>query len=305
MVNVVMQPIGHMIRAAAFGGRPRIVDKIVANDIAQQRPGKPPAPQAVPRLAPVAARAAWYWFARSPRLPAALDGALAERFRVRHFPPSVLPRSAAPVLADGADPAIAARLLAEQPCRRGPLVFLDVAASATRAALIAAGADDALSDTISPAELAARLTAIVDRHGWRDGRVAIGRLQFDLNTRRAMIDARPIATMPREFDILLHLARADGGIVSRTDLLRSVWQIDFDPGTNSVEVHVCRLRKAIERVAGIACIETVKGAGYRLDPAAIAPSAIGAAAALLAAATGLADTPSDPGDSDGGLAHIG
>ena len=76
---------------------------------------------------------------------------------------------------------------------------------------------------------------------------------------------RPVPLLAREYALLLHLARHAGQPLSRTDLLRAVWRLDFDPGTNSVEVHMSRLRAKLDRGGARPLLRTVKGRGYMLD----------------------------------------
>ena len=70
---------------------------------------------------------------------------------------------------------------------------------------------------------------------------------------------------PREYDLLLALARAQGEPVKREELLADVWDIRFDPGTNVLDVHIGRVRKKVDR-HGRPLIETVRGVGYRMVP---------------------------------------
>ncbi|MDX3901645.1 MAG: winged helix-turn-helix domain-containing protein [Sphingobium sp.] len=77
---------------------------------------------------------------------------------------------------------------------------------------------------------------------------------------------KPVRLVAREYDLLLHLARQPGQPASRMDLLRAVWRLDFDPGTNRVEVHVSRLRGKIDRGFAWPMLRTVKGRGYALYP---------------------------------------
>jgi DNA-binding response OmpR family regulator len=69
---------------------------------------------------------------------------------------------------------------------------------------------------------------------------------------------------PREFGVLAVLLEAKGSVLSRDELLNSVWGIGFDPGTNTVDVTIGRLRKRLH-ASGPARIVTVVGQGYRLD----------------------------------------
>ena len=122
------------------------------------------------------------------------------------------------------------------------------------------GADDYVTKPFSLAELAARVTA---RLRWReDGGsvVEAGALQLNLATNRASVGEKTVQLSAREAALLATFARQAGEILSREQLLRRVWEIDFDPGTNIVEVYVAALRRKL----GAGVIETVRGRGYRL-----------------------------------------
>ena len=77
-----------------------------------------------------------------------------------------------------------------------------------------------------------------------------GEVQVDLARRRVTRAGHRIDLSPREFDLLLALVRAQGELVSRQTLLADVWDMDFDPGTNVLDVHVGRLRRKIDSVGG-------------------------------------------------------
>ncbi len=75
---------------------------------------------------------------------------------------------------------------------------------------------------------------------------------------------RRVRLCHREFDLLLHLVLRSPEIVSRRELLREVCRLDFDPGTNVVEVHMSRLRAKLSEEGATGLIDTVRGSGYRL-----------------------------------------
>jgi len=97
--------------------------------------------------------------------------------------------------------------------------------------------------------------------------IEVGALSIDPVERVVMRSGKRIALMPREFALLLHLARA-GRCVSRAELLAAVWRLDFDPGTNVVEVHISRLRARIDRGFPAPMLRTERGRGYRLTASA-------------------------------------
>lgn len=124
------------------------------------------------------------------------------------------------------------------------------------------GADDYLCKPVEFDELIARLEAVLRRRSALEPRV-FGDLRVDPARRRVERAGKPVELSPKEYDLLLALVEAGGEPVSRESLLRDVWDIDFDPETNLVTVHVGRLRRKLDRL-GRPCIETVRGTGYRL-----------------------------------------
>ena len=96
------------------------------------------------------------------------------------------------------------------------------------------------------------------------GHIRLADFTFDTGLRQVRWQGETLSLMPREYDLLLALVRHAGEIVSRDDLLHAIWQTPFDPGTNSVEVHVCKLRRRLAGMADRIWIETVRHRGYRL-----------------------------------------
>jgi two-component system OmpR family response regulator len=131
------------------------------------------------------------------------------------------------------------------------------------------GADDYLVKPFAFSELEARLNALVRRG---DGEAAetkleVGELQMDLLARRVTRAGREIELKPREFSLLEYLMRHSGQVVTRTMLLEKIWDYNFDPQTNVIDVHVSRLRRKIDRDFEEPLIHTVRGAGYVLRAA--------------------------------------
>jgi two-component system, OmpR family, response regulator len=139
------------------------------------------------------------------------------------------------------------------------------------AAAIAAldgGADDATPADADPGLIAARLARIV-----RAGRVTVGELAIDPLARTASRAGRTLTLLPREYAVLLALARRADEVVSRAALNAAVWARGFDPGTNVIEVHVSRLRAELDRDAW-PMLHTERGRGYRLTSAPVAEARI-------------------------------
>jgi two-component system OmpR family response regulator len=132
-----------------------------------------------------------------------------------------------------------------------------------------AGGDDYLVKPFSFAELQARIEALQRRsRGVADKETTtlyVGDLKMDLLRRQVSRDGQNIELQPREFQLLEHLMRHAGQVVTRTMLLEAVWGYHFDPQTNVIDVHMSRLRSKIDREFGQPLLHTIRGAGYRLD----------------------------------------
>jgi DNA-binding response OmpR family regulator len=129
-----------------------------------------------------------------------------------------------------------------------------------RVAAFAGGADDCICGAFSLAELAARIEARLRRHEERGTVLEVGPLSLDLAGHRASLADRSVSLSARESSLLAAFARHAGEVLSREELLRQVWELDFDPGSNVVEVYVSALRRKL----GPQVVETVRGRGYRL-----------------------------------------
>lgn len=141
----------------------------------------------------------------------------------------------------------------------GPLL-VEARCAVHAADLLDGGADDVVLASDPDALVAARLARLA-----RAGPPALlrcGALTVDTIERRVSVGGRTLALLPREYAVLLHLLRHAGTTVTRAALRRAVWGIDYDPGTNVIEVHVSRLRAKL-RPDGPALV-TDKGRGYRL-----------------------------------------
>lgn len=144
----------------------------------------------------------------------------------------------------------------------GPLLLvLAEGCGASIAHALDAGADDAVLLPASATEIAARLAARLRPRP--SPPILIGDLCIDPVERRVTRAGHAIPLLPREFALLLHLARAGGQCVTRDELFASVWRLRFDPGTNVIEVHVSRLRDKLGRSLP-PMLHTEKGRGYRL-----------------------------------------
>jgi DNA-binding response OmpR family regulator len=124
------------------------------------------------------------------------------------------------------------------------------------------GADDYVVKPVEFDELIARMHAVLRRRRALTP-IDYGDVHIDLARRRVRRTGHDVSLTPREYDLLLALVQADGAVCTREDLLRVVWDLEFNPGTNAVDVHIGRLRKKIDRHGRMA-IETVWGEGYRI-----------------------------------------
>jgi two-component system OmpR family response regulator len=129
-----------------------------------------------------------------------------------------------------------------------------------------AGGDDYLTKPFAFAELLARIEALLRRHpaAPHATRLKVEDLEFDLLTRRVTRAGRELDLTTRELKLLEYLMRRAGQVVTRTMLLEGVWDLHFDPQSNLIDVHISRLRQAIDRGTDQALIHTVRGSGYVL-----------------------------------------
>jgi len=132
-----------------------------------------------------------------------------------------------------------------------------------RVAGLEVGADDYVSKPFSPRELTARVKAVLRRAGAGGGEepvIALGPITLSRTAREVRVDGREVELTQREFDLLEYLLRHPGQVVTRDQLLESVWGF-LSPGeTRTVEVHVAQLRKKL----GLPdAIKTVRGLGYK------------------------------------------
>jgi len=149
-----------------------------------------------------------------------------------------------------------------------PVLFLSALGEVgDRVAGLQAGADDYLVKPYAFVELIARVEALARRRetGSVQTLLRVGDLEMDLIARTVRRQGQDIDLQPREFQLLEFLMRHAGQSVTRTMLLEKVWEYHFDPQTNVIDVHVSRLRSKIDKGFDKAMLQTVRGAGYRLE----------------------------------------
>jgi two-component system, OmpR family, response regulator ResD len=135
------------------------------------------------------------------------------------------------------------------------------------------GADDYIAKPFSPREVVARVRAVLRRspvgsgEGRHEGPILFEDGTIDQAARKLTVGGRAVALTPKEFDLLLFLARNPGRVYDRLQLLEELWDFAFDGDPATVTVHIRRLREKIERdPSHPRHVVTVWGAGYRFDP---------------------------------------
>ncbi len=127
------------------------------------------------------------------------------------------------------------------------------------------GADDYLSKPFSFSELLARLRALLRRgQELHANPITVTDLQVDVVARSVHRGDIRIDLSPTEYALLEYLARSAGQVLSRTMILEHVWDMNHDPMTNVVDVHINRLRKKVDNGFDPQLIHTIRGAGYVL-----------------------------------------
>ncbi len=128
------------------------------------------------------------------------------------------------------------------------------------------GSDDYLTKPFSFSELLARIQALIRRSSGvaEPTSLTVGGLTMHLLTREITRDGQVINLQPAEFSLLEYLMRSAGRVVSKTMIMEHVWNYNFDPQTNVVEVRMCRLRDKVDKEFSTKLIHTVRGVGYVL-----------------------------------------
>jgi two-component system, OmpR family, KDP operon response regulator KdpE len=131
------------------------------------------------------------------------------------------------------------------------------------------GADDYLVKPFGPAQLDARIRAVLRRcaNGRAAGAAAIvvGELRLDVAGREATLAGAPLDLTPKEFDLLSYLASRAGTVVSKQELLAQVWRLPYRQADRTVDVHISWLRRKLgETAAAPNYLHTIRGVGVKL-----------------------------------------
>ncbi len=151
---------------------------------------------------------------------------------------------------------------------RAPVLFLTAMDGVEdRVEGLEAGGDDYLVKPFAMTELLARVNALGRRPPIPEATtiLRVVDLELDLLKRTVTRGGQRIELQAQEFKLLEYLMRHAGQVVTRTMLLENVWSFHFDPQTNVIESHMSRLRAKVDRGFGAELIQTIRGAGYRID----------------------------------------
>jgi DNA-binding response OmpR family regulator len=167
------------------------------------------------------------------------------------------------IMLPGRDGLSVLRQLRENNIRSAVLLLTARGETSERVAGLNAGADDYLPKPFVLAELVARVRAVGRRSNQSQPvQLRIGDLTLDTVSRVARRHDQNIELTPREYRLLEFLLRMPGRVCSRMAIVESVWDYDFDPGSNLVDVHIMRLREKIDGNAPVKLLHTVRGVGY-------------------------------------------
>jgi DNA-binding response OmpR family regulator len=146
-----------------------------------------------------------------------------------------------------------------------PVIFLTARDSEVdRVVGLELGGDDYLTKPFSPAELVARVKAVLRRvdGGPAPEVMQIGGVAIDAGRREVRVDSEPVEFTTKEFDLLRYLAERPGLALSRQQILDGVWGYDWYGDARTVDVHIAQVRK---KLGDAVEIKTVRGVGYRLE----------------------------------------
>jgi len=162
---------------------------------------------------------------------------------------------------DGVD---VCRNLRRRDIKKPVLILTALSGMHDKVAGLDAGADDYLTKPFEFEELLARVRALLRRGEASEGRtLRCEDLELDLYTRTADRAGEAYELSNKEFGLLEYLMRNPNRVLSRTQIAEKVWDMNFEPGSNVIDVYISSLRKKIDRGFERELIHTIKGAGYR------------------------------------------
>ncbi len=152
-----------------------------------------------------------------------------------------------------------------------PIIMLTaLAQDADKVRGLDAGADDYITKPFSTEELLARIRANLRRASAHSmptgGMLEFGDLTIDVGSSRVSVAGRPVELRGKEYALLLALASRPGALCRRQWLTSEVWNEEFLQTSRTIDVHIRRIRKAIEEPSAFTYIHTVHGMGYRFEP---------------------------------------
>ena len=149
--------------------------------------------------------------------------------------------------------------------RSQPILFLTARDSVRdRVKGLELGADDYLVKPFAFSELLARVRSLLRRAPGETEHLRFADLELDTRHHKATRAGTPLNLTPKEFLLLKHLARTPGEVISRAELVEHVWDLDFQPGTNVIDVVVRRLRAKVDDPFETKLVHTIRGVGYVL-----------------------------------------
>lgn len=159
------------------------------------------------------------------------------------------------------------RILRDSGCHTPTLFLTALDSTEHKVKGFDAGGDDYLVKPFAFAELLARVQSLAKRPALKAEETLLysGDLAMDLVRREVTRGTDKVDLQPTEFKLLEFLLRHKGQLVTRTMLLESVWDFHFEPKTSIIETHISRLRAKIDKGRNQELIQTVRGAGYRLN----------------------------------------
>lgn len=128
-----------------------------------------------------------------------------------------------------------------------------------------AGADEYVVKPVATAELRARVRALVRRGQGgapRQEQLVAGNVHVNRLSRQVLVSGQPLALTLRELAVLEYLLLRPAEVVSRTELLEKVWDLNFDPGSNVVDVLLGRVRRKLKTAGASVSLDSVRGAGF-------------------------------------------